>query len=138
VFSLGTLSGFRGITIHSLFQSGDLNSVISGLGGGTTPDTSTEGIFDTILELAQWGVYILAGVAVLFLVYGGIRWGTDAGDGKGAEAGKKIVINAVIGLVIAALSIVIIQVVLVALSAFLSPTPQATQPSPNTQPLVPQ
>lgn len=50
-------------------------------------------------------------VAVLMLIIGGFRYIFDAGNESGAEAGKKTVINALIGLVIIILSYVIVQVV---------------------------
>lgn len=54
----------------------------------------------------------LAGlVAVLFIIIGGYRYIVSAGSEEQAEAGKKTLTNAVIGLVIIILSYVIVTVV---------------------------
>ena len=50
-------------------------------------------------------------VAVLFLIIGGFRYITAGGNEETAEAGKKTIINAIIGVVILILSFVIVRVV---------------------------
>ncbi len=70
-----------------------------------------DSILDIIVNIAQFIVFVFAGVCVLIIIWGGIRWGTDQGNGEGAKAGKQIIINGVIGLVIAALSFLIIRII---------------------------
>jgi hypothetical protein len=72
----------------------------------------SEELAQKIFDIANWVVFIFAAVAVLVIIWGGVRWGTDDGSGSGAQAGKKIVINGIIGLVIAGLSFIIISVVI--------------------------
>lgn len=50
-------------------------------------------------------------VAVFFIIIGGFRYITSAGNDEAAEAGKKTLTNAVIGLVIVIFSYVIVSVV---------------------------
>jgi len=98
------------------------NTVIFAQNQGITPNLPTDvfggpiagdqnSILNTIVTVAQFIVFVFAGVCVLIIIWGGIRWGTDSGDGKGAETGKKIVINGAIGLTIAALSFLIIRII---------------------------
>lgn len=50
-------------------------------------------------------------VAVIFLIVGGFRYITAGGNEEAAEAGKKAIVNAIIGIVIIILSFVIVRVV---------------------------
>jgi hypothetical protein len=72
--------------------------------------TSTN--FSTIARMI---IYILLGVtgliAVLFIIYGGFRYITSAGNDETAESAKKTIINAIIGLVVVILSYVIVTVI---------------------------
>jgi hypothetical protein len=71
------------------------------IGGNSEIDGSKTSIADLIIRVANFIVYILAALAVLFIVIGGLMYVTDTGNGKRAENGKKIVTQAVIGLIIA-------------------------------------
>jgi hypothetical protein len=62
----------------------------------TSNNTSLASIVKTVLNMA----FVLAGViAVVYLIWGGYQYITSAG-GEGSEAGKKTIINAIIGLII--------------------------------------
>jgi len=64
-----------------------------------------------ILEnVVSWIMGIAGAIAVIYLIYGGITYIT--GGEKGAEGGKKIIVNAIIGLAIIALSAVIANTVM--------------------------
>lgn len=71
-------------------------------------ETSVPQIFKTIIN---WALGIAFGVAVIFLIIGGFRYITSAGNEEAAEKGKSSVINALIGIVIIVLSYVIVNVV---------------------------
>ena len=64
-----------------------------------------------IIGIARFLTFVGAAVATLALVYGGILYVTDNGDGKGAEKGKTILINSVIGLVVVIVAYTIVGVV---------------------------
>jgi hypothetical protein len=88
----------------------------SKLCGGSCPVTgennvtaSKSGVVGIIINVAQWLTFIGVGLSVLFMVWGGIRYIT-AGDGDGAEKGKKTLINAVIGLVVSIVAFTIVSV----------------------------
>ena len=63
-----------------------------------------------ISAIANWAGGIAAGVAVLYLIYGGFQY--IVGGEKGATAGKTILVNAIIGLFIIALAYAIINIVI--------------------------
>ncbi len=70
-------------------------------------ETSVPQIFKTVIN---WALGIAFGVAVIFLIIGGFRYITSAGNEEAAEKGKSSVINALIGIVIIVLSYVIVNV----------------------------
>ena len=78
-----------------------------------------------LITVLNWLLGIAFIVAVLFLVIGGFRYIMSAGNEEQAEAGKKTIINALIGVVVIILSYVIVQVVarLVSNSGTTSTTP---------------
>ncbi|HYV33379.1 MAG TPA: hypothetical protein VE973_00830, partial [Candidatus Limnocylindria bacterium] len=73
------------------------------------PGTST--VNGLIVTIIGWLLSISFGLAVLFLIIGGFRYITSAGNEESAEAGKKTIINAIIGIVIIILSYVIVSVI---------------------------
>ena len=62
-----------------------------------------------ILNFARFFIFIAAAIAVLFIVYGGYLYIADGGDDKRAATGKKVLINALIGLAVAILSLTIVS-----------------------------
>ncbi len=87
------------------------------------PDAGNSGVAEdaNVTELLLRIINILlaiAGlVAVVFLIIGGFRYITAGGNEEAAEAGKKTIINAIIGIVVIILSFVIVRVVSNALLA---------------------
>jgi Type IV secretion system pilin len=61
-----------------------------------------------ILSIARFFTFIAAAIAVLFIVYGGYLYIGDGGDDKRAATGKKVLINALIGLAVAILAYTIV------------------------------
>ena len=77
--------------------------------------TSTQEIINIILRVAQFLTAVIVALAVLFIVYGGFKWMNPV-DAKGADEGKKVLINSSIGLAIAILAGTIVTLVKGALS----------------------
>ena len=73
--------------------SGDLRGVITGIINGV--------------------IGILGAVAAIFILIGGINYMTSAGDASKIEKAKKTILWAVIGLIIAALTFAIVNLVIV-------------------------
>ena len=74
-------------------------------------DTRTS-ITKIIVDIATFFIYILGAISVLFIVYGGFLYVTDDGSGTKAEKGKKIVLQALVGLVIALAAFTLVQITL--------------------------
>ncbi|MFH0829176.1 MAG: Ig-like domain-containing protein [Candidatus Kerfeldbacteria bacterium] len=72
---------------------------IGGSVGLGTADLKT-----TVINIIKWVLGILALVAVSFIIYGGFIWLTAAGNVEKIQKAKRIIINAVIGLVIVLIS----------------------------------
>ena len=76
-----------------------------------------EGVFvqggaeNIIVNIVMWMMSIIALLALAFIVYGAIKYVTSAGNEKQVEEAKKILLYAIIGLVIAILAVVVIQLV---------------------------
>ena len=90
-------------------NSGDDACKLSG-GAGANIAGGKEGIVETIISIARILTYITGALAVLFLVYGGVRY-LIAQDEKGAGDARIIIRNAVIGLVIAVVAYSIVSIV---------------------------
>ena len=67
-------------------------------------------------KIAQLMTFIIASIAIIFVLYGAFLWLTDAE--KGAEKGRKIITNAVIALVISVVAYGLIGVVISFLSSY--------------------
>ncbi len=77
-------------------------------GTGLPNDTSVSGFIIRIINIA---LAVAGLIAVLFLIIGGFRYITSAGNEETAEQAKKIITNAIIGIVIIILSFVIVRVI---------------------------
>lgn len=65
----------------------------------------------TILnDIIGWVLLLVGGIAVLFLVWGGIQYVTSAGNKDKAEQAKKTITYAVVGLIIIVLAEVIVNI----------------------------
>lgn len=111
--SIFTLSlTFSLVSVPSYAQSlvPDRNRICTGgncPGIGNTPvDASRQGLVSIIIGVAQWLTFIGVAVSVLFLVWGGFRWITS-GEGEA----KKIVLNAIVGLIISILAFTIVTII---------------------------
>lgn len=82
-----------------------------------TPDVDKNGgglpafIFRIVLNVIEMALQIVAYAAVGFIIYGGFKYLTSAGSPDRITAGRKIITNAIIGLVISMLSVVIVTLI---------------------------
>ncbi|HYC79935.1 MAG TPA: hypothetical protein VEC17_02820 [Candidatus Binatia bacterium] len=80
----------------------------TGLTGGITNESTLTGFILRVINIAL----ALAGlIAVLFLIIGGFRYITAGGNDEAAGSAKKIILNAVIGIIVVILSFVVVRVV---------------------------
>lgn len=59
---------------------------------------------ETVINIIQWVLGILALVAVVMIIIGGFQWLTSAGNEERIEKAKKVISSAVIGLIIVLLA----------------------------------
>ncbi|MEJ0021718.1 MAG: pilin [Candidatus Doudnabacteria bacterium] len=64
-----------------------------------------------ILQVINVALAVAGLIAVLFLIIGGFRYITSAGNEETAEQARKIITNAIIGIVVIILSFVIVRVI---------------------------
>lgn len=105
---LGFLSAVTalGTAILGLFRFAD------GAAAQVTIDTSlgqtfglgTADLQQTIINVVQWALGLLALVGVVMIIYGGIVWMTSAGNEQRIEKAKRIIRDAIIGTVIVLLA----------------------------------
>jgi len=85
---------------------------ICGIDGSTTPaplaiplgGSGPEGmccLINTVYTITDWLFYLLTIAVVLMGVIGGVLYMTSAGDAEKAGKGKKVIVYAIIGLVLA-------------------------------------
>ena len=94
--------------IQQLADFGGQSSIPNPLNPAYHPEGGLGLLFNNIffnLAVAM-GLLLLA-----YLSYGGFRWITAGGNDKAVEEAKKTVTNAVIGLIIAALAFLLVQVI---------------------------
>jgi len=77
----------------------------TGFSGSSTTVTSV------ITRVVQIALALAGLVAILFLIIGGFRYVTAGGNEETAEAAKKTILNAIIGIIVIILSYVILRVI---------------------------
>ena len=86
--------------------------VLCTLGGNGTAGTG--GIGTTIQNVIIFLVVLAIVVALLYLLYGGVKWITSKGEKTEVEAARNHIIAAITGLIVVFLSIFILSLVLAA------------------------
>lgn len=74
-----------------------------------TNDTCKDGIVTKGINTA---LFVIGALAVIMLIYGGIRYTISAGDSKQVEAAKNTILYAIIGIVVALLAGAVVNFVL--------------------------
>ncbi len=80
-------------------------------------DTADEGIAsrgtfgDTIVIILDVALMVVGSLAVLFLMWGGLRYLTARGNEEATEAAKKTLTNAIVGLIVVVLAFTMIRII---------------------------
>ena len=77
--------------------------------------TQTRGLVEIIGNIIQWILGLVGVVLLIMFVYGGVLYATSAGNEDKVETGKKVMLYAIIGVVIIALSFALSRYVIDAL-----------------------
>lgn len=78
---------------------------------GDTGDGLSKFIFTIILNIIEIALQLVAYAAVGYIIYGGFKYLTSAGSADRITAGRKVIMNALIGLVLSFMSIAIVNLV---------------------------
>lgn len=97
---------YAGIPIPSAFCGGFFSL-------GPAGKLTFTGLVMSMIDIILWVVGILA---VLFVIIGGVRYILASGNEEAAEAAKKMILHAVLGIVIVILSFVMIRIIVSALT----------------------
>lgn len=98
---------------------------------GTNSNSTVSNLTHTITNLLSIAVGV---ISVVMIIVGGIKLATSGGDPAKAKSGRSTVIYALIGLVVAVLAQLLVNVVFKQASTLDSATTQTqTQAGPNTQ-----
>jgi Type IV secretion system pilin len=79
--------------------------------GANTPESFTKGVFKFIMMFVTLAIYLASAVAVAFIVLAGYRYITSQGDEKNTKAALETLKNAVLGLILAILSLTIVTLI---------------------------
>ena len=103
--------------IYSLIYAGGTQAAITNPAEGIFVDFGAKNTFKDLAFFAVQNILlpVVGIIAVLFIIIGGFQLITARGNEEQAEAGKKTLTNAIIGLSIVILSYVIVVVVINAL-----------------------
>jgi multisubunit Na+/H+ antiporter MnhB subunit len=71
--------------------------------------TGTSGVFTTVVNIL---LFIIGAIAVIMLIYGGIRYTISGGDSKNVTAAKDTILYAIVGIVVAILAYAIVNFVI--------------------------
>lgn len=88
-----------------VYPSGDAKN-----GNGKATDLNNF-IFTIVLNVIEIALQLVAYAAVGYIIYGGFKYLTAAGDPNRITAGRKIITNALIGLVLSFMSIAIVNLI---------------------------
>jgi len=77
----------------------------------TIKDPKSTDIKVILNDVIGWVLLLVGGIAVLFLIWGGIQYVISAGNKDKAEAAKQTITYAVIGLIVIVLAEVIVNLV---------------------------
>ncbi|MCX6728154.1 MAG: hypothetical protein NTV39_00070 [Candidatus Saccharibacteria bacterium] len=78
-----------------------------------TTQSCPNGLFTNIVNIM---LFVIGAVAVLMLIYGGIRYTTSGGDAKNVTAAKDTILYGVVGIVVAILAYAIVNFVITKLT----------------------
>ena len=80
-----------------------------------TPENLFKGTNAVLPNIINTALFVIGGIAVLMLIYGGIRYTISGGDEKAITSAKNTILYAVIGIIVAVVAYAIVNFVINAL-----------------------
>jgi len=112
-FETGDTCTSRFLTFPAWYRGLERNGCDIVPPGTGTATTLTSFIFTIVLNIIEIALQLVAYAAVGYIIFGGFKYLTAAGDPNRITAGRKIITNAIVGLVISFMSIAIVNLVAV-------------------------
>lgn len=78
--------------------------------GGSSNNASID-VGATVLAVVNWMLFAVGIIAVIMLIWGGIKYATSAGDSSKVTSAKNTILYAIVGLVVAVLAFAIVNFV---------------------------
>ncbi|MBI2613954.1 MAG: hypothetical protein HYW62_04220 [Candidatus Levybacteria bacterium] len=94
------------VSINPCSNAEDIAKVVCDLGGGN--------IGNTIKNIVVFFVMLAVVIALVYLLYGGVKWITSHGDKTQVEEARNHIMAAIIGLIVVFLSIFLLSIILAA------------------------
>lgn len=115
IFAVTGILGLSTLTLTPAFADDVCNSnaaqaVKDAAGCGST---SKDGLFNVVQAILNTIISVVSIVAVIFIVIGGVKYMTSAGDPSKASSARKTILYAAIGLVVCVLAFAIVNFVIV-------------------------
>lgn len=76
---------------------------------GGSQNTASLDVKSIVLAVVNWLLFAVGVIAVIMLIWGGIKYATSAGDSNKVTSAKNTILYAVIGLVVAVLAFAIVN-----------------------------
>lgn len=70
---------------------------------------SINGVFQLIANIINIAMYLVGALSVIFIIVGGLRYSLSGGDPKNLAQAKNTILYAIVGLVLAIVSVIIVQ-----------------------------
>ena len=114
IFAVTGILGLSTLTLAPAFADDVCNSnaaqaVKDAAGCGST---SKDGLFNVVQAILNTIISVVSIVAVIFIVIGGVKYMTSAGDPSKASSARKTILYAAIGLVVCVLAFAIVNFVI--------------------------
>lgn len=103
-----------GLGLSSVRVGAQIDAGIAAAGG--TSNTASIDVPGSVLGIVNWLLFAVGVVAVIMLIWGGIKYATSAGDSNKVTAAKNTILYAIIGLAVAVLAFAIVSFVLTTLN----------------------
>ena len=114
-FRIKTTMVFLALVVLFLTLAPPVLAIETGLGFGTITGLGTQDIRITIMKIVRIILGFVGVIAISIIIYAGYIWMTSAGNSERIEKAKKILINAVIGLLIILSAFAIVSFIINAL-----------------------
>lgn len=99
-----------GMGLTALPVGAQINSGIEAA-GGTPGQTNSIKVTESVTAIVNWLLFAVGVIAVIMLIWGGIKYATSAGDSNKVTAAKNTIMYAIIGLAVAVLAFAIVNLV---------------------------